>query len=345
MTDWNWDVWRDSWYSRRNGTTEFGNGVGPRLQSGFNSGTDDYENRFAISFQEPASFDYGLPVVSATIYLKARGTLGCFSKGSAPKMLIRRFSNPDEVVAENSQGGECILSSAGGASTEWPGPTTTATNQKLWEGDPASGTVISIDVTALFNAWVAAKAGATDKFGLAFWPSNAAGDAEQQSASRKVAFSSADADGDPIFSGGLGPYMKVVTGAPNDPPLQGENSMPAQDERVSGTSREFRGYFLDDDPGDEMSSVHIVVATGSSVDVNGKLNSGVIYDVDSGGSFITGMGPTWSDTRTVSPQTAGATYWWQFAATDTNGPDKGPWSEPTSYVIDNPPVVTKVRPS
>ena len=344
-------MWRDSWYSRQNGSVQLGNGLGPRLQVGKNTGTDDYENRFAISYQEPAGFDYGETVVSATIYQKVRGTAGCFSMGGTPKVLIRRFSDPDEVVTENAQGGECTLSGAGAAATEWPGPTTTSTGQLLWDGGGwAVNDIVSKDVTALFTAWAAAKAGGTDKFGLAFLPSNAAGNAEEQITARKVAFTSSDSTGVPLFDGGNGPYMVVVTAAANTPPDAQTVGTPTGGVRVpAGTSRSFTGRYSDDDDVypdfDSMTSLHIVVATSNHVAAGtGKLDTGVIYDVDSA-SFTPNSQFTWSATRTVSPQTGGTTYYWQYAVTDFNGPTKGGWSTVFSYVVDRIPITTKVRPT
>lgn len=351
MGEYYWDVWRDTWFSRANGSTKYGNGLGPRLQSGFNAGTDDYENRFGISYQEPADWPgYGETIESATIYMKVRGTNSCFSRGGSPKLLIRRFLDPNEVIAENGQAGECNLSGAGSPDTEWPGPDTTSTGQVLWEGTPSTGDIISKDVTALFTAWVAAKAGGTDKFGLMFWPSNAAGNAEEQIASRKIAFSSADADGDPLFDGGLGPYMKVVTSAANTAPIV-EPYRPANASVQTGlTSRTFD--ILSTDPEDAagvadglvdpLSSIHIVVATSNHVDGNGKLDTGVVHDSDDPSSGISIF--YYRTTRTFT-QVAGTTYYWQAAGTDTLGPDKGPWSSVFSYSVAAVPTYNKVRPA
>lgn len=357
MTDWNWDVWRDSWYSEQNGGANLGNGLGPRLQSGRALGTDDYDNRFAISFQEPAGFDYGETVVSATVYMKARGTNGCFSKGSAPKLLVRRFLDPDEVVSENSQSGECNLSGAGGAATEWPGPDSEDDDSAFWAGDPAAGTIINIDVTDAFVAWVAAKAGGTDKFGLTFDPSNAAGTAPEFISARKVAFSSSDADGDPIFSGGLGPYLKVVTSSSEAfvPPAPIPDS-PSEGQTIAQMGG-LRGFLLlyDSLPDWALSNAQVRIAKSDHVDGDGMLDTNVVY---AGGTDLEYYDSTSYDCYVPfdsiddpTTEQRGVPYYWQsrYMMSSTGiipeDSDWSEWSEVFDYIVNVLPIATKVRPA
>ncbi len=357
MTDWNWDTYRDTWYADQNSGTHLGNGVGPRLQSGRATGTDDYDNRFAASFQEPAGFDYGATVVSATWYGKVRGTNGCFSQGAAPKLLVRRFDNPDFVVTENSQAGECLLSGAGAANTEWPGPVSETADAVFWAGTPSAGTIISIDVTDLFVAWVAAKAGGTDKFGLTFDPSNAAGTATEFVTGRKIAFSSADADGDPLFSGGLGPYVKVVTD--DSEPLVPDAATPltpADGARVTqtGTFRTFTAS-IPRVAGWLPSAVQVRIAKSATVDGTGMLNTSVVY---AGGTDIgTGMGDEafegqvfYTSIDDPTTEVRGNQYYWQvrYQLTEPSIPetsDWSPWSAVFDYTVNRVPIITKVRPA
>lgn len=335
-----------AWYVYENSTTKGGNGTGPRLQLGYvTPGADNWRTRIGLKFDTTGLIPAGAVITSATLHQKVRGTNSCFSKGGSAKISVERTTDADYALdISNAQGNECSYSTGGTIDqNRWGGPPTTMTDRAIYEGNPSVGTVIDIDITALFAAWWAVQT--ADLFTVVEKACDAAGDPDEANNNRRIAF---DSD-----SGTTPPSITVVYST-NTPPTVGSGPVtPIGGVRQTGTaSRYFKGGFGDNDVqyGDPtyeyMTSLHLVVATSSHVDGNGKLDTGVIYDVDSAATFSQ-LGPSgvyWEDTRSFT-QTRGTTYYWQYAVTDHRGPAKSAWSSVASYKVNQLPTGTKVRPT
>lgn len=337
-----WDVVADAWYCEQNGSNNFGSGLGSRLQSGYNTGADDYKNRFGIGWLKPASVPNGATIVAATAYLKVRGNPGsaCFGQGGNPKLLVERIADVTYTPVEvNAGAGECALSGSGGATGRWPGPSTTGTGNKgFWEGSPATGDVISIDLTNQFKDWWAARASGDTCYAAVFKPSNAAGTAEEMITGRKIAFHAADGT-TAIFDGGNGSYLLVeytTASGPNAPTL----STPANASHVTQPASVRALAFTYTHPsGDAGTDYNVQVAT--NVGMTTLVCDKTVTVAIANNATVTANLNTVSDF--APDEVRGTTYYWQVR-TRANGTWSS-FSAVRSYIVNRVPVITKVRPA
>jgi hypothetical protein len=339
------DCTLDAWYCLYNNSRK-ANGTGPRLQLGYavDAAGNTYVNRIGLSADAspiPSSAVFSQVLLKGTV----RGSNGCFGKGGAQKFWVERTLDPEAIVVERTEPEECVIGGSGGANTyaatEAGGALeTTTTNRVKYEGSPAVGDRISVDITALWNAWWPLRDTADPWFTAVLKAADATTGYDETNTARRVAFHAYNAGNSQWFT------IEATYSTNATPAAPSVNLLPANGARVPGEdTRVFEGDFTDADTGDQPDLVHIVVATSNAVDGNGKLTTGVVHDSN---AAMTGYNLTtkrWTATRAFA-ETRGTTYYWVCAVTDSGSPAaKSPWSTVRSYTPNRLPTVTKTRPT
>jgi hypothetical protein len=307
----------DAWFADINGTVRK-NGMGDRLQVGRSQliGGDYWINTSAIAIPVGplfAAIDQASDLTAFVLRLTVRGTHECMTVGSGPKMWFKRAT---ASFTENSEAGECAV--AGTHSV----PTVTETNRVGYEGSLATGDHVSVDLVAMVKDLYNATPGATVFNLVIVAKDNTVG-------VQRVCFESRHT-ADP-------PEVTATYDVADPPDAPSISLSPTNGVKQAGTTnRLFGGDFTHSDPERTLASVHIVVATDSHVDGNGKLDTDVKHDSDSATfSLVSGR---WTTTRTFT-QTRGTTYYWQVAVTDDNG-KKSNWCTTRNYPVNQLPGLT-----
>jgi len=332
------DCTKDAWYVLYNASNRYGNGAGPRLQSGYSvdGSSNTWQHRIGLAFYENGVIPAGATIVSATARGTVRGTHSCFAQGSSPAMYFERPLDADAVVAENTTSDECAVTGSGGdntyAATESGGILeTTTTNRASWSGTPSTGDVISVDVTDMFVAWLAAKT-TGDYFCLV-------GKAQTEGVqNQKIAFDSYDIAGSCIHSGGTAWDLVVVYTLNNKPVVNNTNRSPADGARQTGTtSRTFSCDFSDADSADQTAG-----PTPVQIQIDDTSSAFASLVVDNTAAPDSYSNPTWSRTLTVS-ETRGATYYWRYRVND--GTEWSDWSTAYTYDVNQLPTASLTSPT
>lgn len=339
--------YKDSWYCEINGSTNYGNGAGKRLQVGKATVSGDtWLSRTGIAFSDNTSTGEET-VVSATIRLKVLGTDSCISVGSGPQMYIERVSSVTDMVDENTENGPCTVStlpSGSNPAKKFPGPTTTATNRVTWSGTPSPGDIIEIDVTTLFQDWWAVRS---------FVPAVSAYDArtcfsvvlksvDETAGAQKIAFRSYEYNNNPIYAGGDGPDLVLVVSTNHAPSIPSVNLAPSG--RVTGASTVTYDFDFTDADGDQCNQCYINVHTSNAVDGSGKMNAGTTLWDSGWVSPTTAASGRATKTHGGTSPTRGQQYYWQVNVKDATGDASG-WSTPLAFDINEYPVGTKGSPA
>jgi hypothetical protein len=141
----------DAWFAQISGTN-YGNGKGARMSVGAGTGAfAGWTNRFAMTFPRGTLFS-GIPAAASItgFKVKLRANGDCVGIGGTVKFWLERGT---VVFAENAVTQDCTVISTGAADTRYPGPTRTTVNRVKYEGSPAAGDWITIDMLALGREW------------------------------------------------------------------------------------------------------------------------------------------------------------------------------------------------
>jgi hypothetical protein len=327
----------DSWYCKYNGSTNYGNGSGDRLQVGYtvDGGGNTGKNRVGISFAVSPKVS-GRTFSEVLLRLKVRNSAGgtCWGKGGNPQFMVRLVS-PAFTVTENGQSGECTVSSAGGADTRGDGPAVVSTNEVEWDDVAAYNDVITVDITAMYNAWYTARgAGTTDYFSVRL-------DAvDETEAAHRIAFSSKHVTG-AISAGGSGPDLKTTYDDSTTPSAPSIGMLPMG--RVTGATTVTYDFDFTDTTAGECSQCDINVRTSAAVDGAGKLNAGTLL-WNSG--LVTPTSATSgrvTKTHGGTTHTRGQDYYWQARVKNAAG-NTSAWSEPVFMETNTLPSATSRDP-
>lgn len=329
-------IYRDAWLARV-GTANYGNGSGPRLQIGgaVINGVQ-WQSRSALSFViSEADFPAGLSssgITRAVLRMKVRGTQSCMAKGSAPKFWLERTLAVGALVTENVETLECTVTAG---DHDW-GHTlagqvleTTTADRIKWEGSPSAGDIIEIDVTTLFRAWWAVRAGALN-YTMVLKAADTASGYDETNGARRIAFHSAET---------TGPSELQVDWQTSSPPAAPSVNLTPTGRQIQPGSRVFTGDFTHPDAtlqaaGPLSELIEVSRNADMSAPVHAATYTNPVYDAGT---------RRWSTTRVYTELRDGAPYYWRCKVTDQNG-EQSAYSAVKSYTMNRLPVVDTQTP-
>lgn len=353
----------DAWFAKV-GSTNMGNGQGPRLQSGGHviSGTQ-WLDRFGISFGQLNAdgsvsdlddnlFPVGAVFTKALMTVSGRATHACISNGAGPKALIERTLDPDTQIVEANESGECTVTSTAPTAGKYPGSATTSTNRVFWNPTGTVGDMVA-DITQLWLDYIADGGrtsgpyqGGGGNFSIVVGPANSGGtDFDDTAEARRWAGNAID----------VTPAQVVITystdhapAAPSNLQINGKTSgsrlistVPTNASPASA-SHTITGDWSDADSADQAAGPHSVlvqVATDSGFSTllhNSDSTSGISYNATT---------KRWSVTRSWT-ETRGQTIYLRCKVTDGSlvqsayGGGSG-----QTYKINSLPTATPTRPA
>lgn len=316
-----------TWYAQVAGSN-FGNS-GVRLQVGRKvaSTSDVWINRAGLMFDVQPPEVTLATVTKVELILRARGTHSCFTIGGSPHIYVQKSTDSDaQVPFGNGQSGECSVGAAGGQD-KYPGFTTTTTHQVAWNGSPAAGDTVTIDITTLWQDWWSEAGRSSDLMPLMLKSQ------DETNAAYAIAFDGIDGAGPPYLH-----FTYDSNVVPNV--SSGTGRVPANASRITvAASQVFKAIYSDaeDNPaGFGPDFVYIQVA-------NDNAFASLVHDVSLAPSSFNSSTKEWTANRTWTG-TRGNTYYWRYRLTDHNG-GVSAWSPTFTLVLNRVPTPTKVRPT
>jgi hypothetical protein len=330
-------IWRDAWLADVGGASR-SNGSGGRLQVGC---------AVAMTFFVDDNYIPDIPASSFTsvvIRLMVRATFSCYTKGSAPKFWVERTVDKNAIVVQNGTSAECTVSTGGttyddtlaGGALE-----TTHTNRVKYEGTPSVDAVISINITAQWKDWWAARTRFVDtNFTVVLTAADAATGDDETNTARKIAFNGVEGPATPIYLGGTTPDLRADWTAGTAPAAPSVSLYPQLRQTGSGT-RTFTGDFNVVDAADIASGPSSVLI---EVSRNADMSSPIHSSNSASGISYNSATRRWQVTRTYTEPRDGALYYWRCKVTGQTGLQSA-YSAIKSYPLNRLPTATKVRPT
>lgn len=162
MTSKQQNVTLDAWFADTVGGA--GNGKGNKMSVGKGTGAWAWQQRFALSIPRGTLFD-GVPSAASisAFDIRLRANSGNSGIGSAVHFYLERGTTTfteyqitqADLTAAGATNANAVVSAAGPASGEWPGPTRTTTDRAEFTGSPAADAWIKVSALALGRWWFA----------------------------------------------------------------------------------------------------------------------------------------------------------------------------------------------
>lgn len=314
------DVW-----AVKIGSAQYGNGAGPRYMIGsaaWVAGTGPSRVFLRVPLTDLLA-GITKPIESANLQLHVLSAGGCFSQGSAPKMWV------EELTAAwgntNSHAVACSVTSTNSPSFDVG---STQAHRRKWEGTPASGTWITVNLTEMVEA--ARIANKTHLLLRLVAADTGTGYAESTTG-RRISFATADSSNKPKLE--ISWVDNVPPNAPVDPtPKTQQSGDPAI--TTPGTNVWLEGTFSDPDVGDKPMSVETQIFAGTVTQQ--QANAGSVQPLQKKTTAFTAnqvpglVMPAGETLYRFREQHTGLTgnalYAWRSATRDSKG-DWGPYGE------------------